>query len=289
MGKKNIALIGSNGQLGSDIMKIFSADETFVISPLTHADIEISNAENIKNTFDKIQPNIIINTAAYNRVDDIEKNCEKAMLVNGIANKYLADYCKKSDIVFVYISTDYVFGSDINRKTPYIESDLPGPVNAYGISKLAGEYFTQYSCPRHFIIRTSGLFGKTGSTTKGGNFVESMLNIAKEKHNVRVVNDQILTPTHTLDLAKQILLLIKSNHYGIYHATAEGQCSWYEFAKAIFEFKKIDVRVESILSSEFNSKAERPKYSVLENKKLKELNLNTMKPWIEGLHEYFTL
>jgi len=286
MSKKKVALIGSNGQLGTDIVKVFTKDKFFALIPLAHQDIEISDANSIKKVLNQINPHIIINTAAYNKVDEGEFDPQKAFLINGLPNKYLGQYCEEKNIVFTYISTDYVFGLDKKREKPYKESDCPGPINAYGISKLAGEHFTSYTCSKYFIIRSSGLFGTAGSKGKGGNFVELMLSLAKEKDHVRVVNDQIVSPTYTLDLAKQIFKLIKTDAFGLYHATAQGQCSWYEFAKEIFALTKTKVKLEPVSSAEFPTPAKRAHFSALKNENLKKLGIDIMRNWQEGLQDY---
>lgn len=286
MQKKKIALIGSNGQLGTDIMKIFSQDTSIFLAPLTHKEIEISDKHSIKKNFEEINPDIIINTAAYNRVDDAEKEAETAFLINGLANKYLANYCNEKGIIYVYISSDYVFGTDIQRVEPYKESDLPGPVNAYGVSKMAGELYVRYLCEKYFIVRTGGLFGVAGSSGKGGNFVELMMTLAKKNNPIRVVNDQIVSPTYTTDLAKQILLLIKTETFGLYHATAADECSWYTFTKEIFNLTKTNASLIAVKSSEFPTPAKRAKYSVLDNYNLKKIGVNIMPSWKSGLRNY---
>lgn len=286
MKNKKIAIIGANGQLGSDLQKALSDKLPYNIYPLTHADIEITKQDNMVEVLDNIQPDVVINATAYNNVDESESNPQKALLVNSIANKYLAEYCKKKNSILVYISSDYVFGFDEKRNIPYIESDYPGPINTYGISKLAGEYFVLSICKKYFVIRTSGLFGIAGSSGKGGNFITTMLQLAKVKKEISVVNDQIISPTYTRDLAKQIHYLIRTSAFGLYHATSEGQCSWYEFAKTIFRLTKTAVLIRSIPSSLYQSAAKRPSYSVLENHKLKKLGIHNMRNWKEGLYDY---
>lgn len=285
MGRK-IALVGANGQLATDIAKNFPKEKISDLALLSHKDIEITDIASVESAFSKVKPDLVLNTAAYNRVDDAESESELAFAINSIGPKNLAHYCKENDIPLAHVSTDYVFGQDTTRATPYKEDDTPGPINAYGISKLAGELFVQYTTQKHFIIRSSGLFGVAGSSGKGGNFVELMLKIAREKGQVRVVADQIVTPTYTLDLAKQILAIIQTDTYGLYHATAQGSCSWYEFAKEIFRLTNTKVDLVSVSSSEFPTPAKRGMYSVLENKKLKELGIDVMRPWQDGLKDY---
>lgn len=284
--KRKIALIGSNGQLGTDIMKIASKEEGFIFFPLTHNDIDISNKENVFQILSRINPDIILNTAAYNRVEDAENNIQEAFSTNTFAVKYLADFAKQNDCILTHISSDYVFGLDSERRKPYSETDAPGPMNIYGLSKLAGEYLIQQHCSKYFIIRSSALFGIAQSSSKGYNLVELMLKFAKEKKEIRVVDDQITSPTYTLDLAKQIMIVMKQAPFGMYHSPAQGHCTHYEFAKEIFRLTKLSANLKPITSEEFGSIAKRPHYSVLATDKLKKLKLYTMRDWHEGLEDY---
>lgn len=284
--KKHIALIGANGQLGTDMERILLQDNNIILLPLTHDQIEITNYESIQKTLDQIEPDIVINTAAYNTVDKAEEEPEKSYSINAIALKHLSQYCAFKKATLVHISTDYVFGLDKKRTHPYLENDPPGPVNSYGISKLAGEYFIRYLMTNYFIIRSSGLFGIAGSSGKGGNFIETIIKKGRTNNQIKVVDDQILTPTYTLDLAKQIAVLINTDMFGVYHATAEEQCSWYEFAKAIFNLTGIQTDLVPVSSKDFPLPAKRPSYSVLENEKIKKLDISTMRNWKEGLIDY---
>lgn len=284
--KKKILLIGSNGQLGSDLNKLLTNQELISIFSLTHTEISVDNKDSLQKNFLSIKPDIVINTAAYHKVDEVESNPEKAFLINAIAQKHLATLCAQNKSTLVYISTDYVFGGDKQRIKPFNETDLPDPINVYGISKLAGEKFVTNYCPKHFVIRTAALFGAAGSSGKGGNFVETMLRLAREQGFVKVVNDQVTTPTHTADLAKQILCLIQTNHYGLYHATSEGQSTWFEFAREILKQCNIKVKVYPVKSSAFPTLATRPGFSVLENSSLKKLKLNLMPNWKKSLNDY---
>jgi len=281
-----VALIGSNGQLGQDILKIFRQKKDLKVIPLTHKDIEVTDPNSVKKILSKYNPEVLINTAAYHKVDEAENYAEKAFLVNAIAPKNIAELTAKKGIKIVFISTDYVFGLDEKRKKPYTETDTTGAVNVYGVSKIAGENFTLYSNPQHFVVRVSGLHGTAGSSGKGGNFVETMIRLGKEKGEVSVVNDQFLTPTYTLNIAENLLDLITTDKFGIYHMTAEGYCSWYEFTCEIFHLLNMQVKVNPIDSSQFPTRSIRPKYSVLENRNLKVNGLNRMNHWKENLKRY---
>lgn len=284
--KKSIAVVGSNGQLGNDLKKLFLLKKNVTLFSLTHHDIEITEPESIRKVLSKIDPDIIINTAAYNKVDAAEEFPKEAFLINSIGNKNLAEFCQAYKKTLVCISTDYVFGMDEKREKPYIETDPPGPLNVYGISKLAGEYFVQYTCKQHFVIRTCGLFGTSSLSGKGYNFVELMLRLAREKEHVRVVNDQIVTPTYTVDLAKQIIKLLNTDAFGLYHATSKGKCSWYDFAKEIFLLTNTNAYCEPVSTMDFPTPARRPNFSVLENYNLDKLNMNIMPDWKIGLQKY---
>ncbi|MDO9574993.1 MAG: dTDP-4-dehydrorhamnose reductase [bacterium] len=277
-----IAIIGADGQLGSDLVRVFQ-DENII--SLTEKDIDILEKDKLKSVISPLSPHLIINTAALSNVPLCEKDPEKAFKINAIGARNVATTAKEIKSSLLYISTDYVFDGEKNK--PYLEDDLPGPLNTYGLSKLAGEYYTRYITDKYFIIRTSGLYGIHKCITKGTNFVDKML-AYKNGDEVRMVTDEILTPTYTLHLAQQIYELVKTNTYGVYHITSEGECSWYEFAKNIFSFVGLDVKLVRITSNEFPSEVIRPKYSVLENRNLKALGISNMPHWRDSLKAYLT-
>ncbi len=277
-----VLIIGADGQLGTDLQKVI--DKTELI-PLTINDIDITNKDLTREVILKHSPDFIVNTAAYHNVDACEDNDETALKVNAIGVKHLALAAKELSAVLIHISTDYVFAG--NKGKPYIEDDPPSPKSVYGISKLAGEYYVQYLLDKYFIIRTSGLYGVAGCMGKGGtNFVENMLRLAKSKKELKVVTDQIISPTYTLDLAKKINELMRTGKFGVYHITNNGSCSWYEFAKKIFELTGTKIKLEKASSDEFKTRAWRPPYSVLKNKKLQELGMDDMRLWEDALQAY---
>ena len=279
-----VALIGSKGQLGQDVAVVFSKDKSIEVLELYRPEFDVTEEASVEKLV-KERPDLVINAAAYHKVDDIEDNSEEAFLVNASSQKKLSEMCGEKDIPIVYISTDYVYG--LNEKDKgFVETDEVGPVNTYGISKAAGEMATRFTNEKHYIVRVSGLFGKVGASGKGGNFVELMMRLGKEKGKVRVVDDQVLTPTYTKNVAENLLELVKTKKYGTYHMTSEGQCSWYEFAKEIFRLTKMDVECTAVSSEEFPTRAIRPEYSVLENKKLKDLGVNKMNNWKTNLKLY---
>jgi dTDP-4-dehydrorhamnose reductase len=275
-------LIGADGQLGSDLRKIYPPDE---LVPLTIADLDVRDYEKVSRVFREHAPEVVINTAAYHRVDECEDYPDRAMEVNALAVRNLAIACKEIDAILVHFSTDYVFDGEASR--PYTEKDAPNPVSAYAISKLAGELFIRYLYDRHFIIRLCGLYGVTGSMEKGTNFVETMLKLAREGKDIRVVSDQTLTPTYTRALAPRIKALVETKRYGLYHMTCEGECSWYDFACAIFELSGLKPNISPTTSAKYRTPAKRPRYSVLENENLKSVAaVEPMPFWRDALAAY---
>jgi dTDP-4-dehydrorhamnose reductase len=198
----------------------------------------------------------------------------------------LAETCQVLGCVLVHFSTNYVFGVDRSRRVPLSETDVPGPLGIYAASKLAGEYLARAACPRHFVIRACGLFGvvEPGSTRRS--FVELMLHLASKGERIRVVSDQICSPTLTDDLAAATLALIETDTYGLYHLTSAGQCSWHEFAQAIFELAGINADLHGVSTAEFGAPAQRPEYSVMANDVYARLRLPPLRHWREALADY---
>ncbi len=278
-----VAIIGANGQLGSDLVEVFGKDPSFEVIPLTHKDLDVTVPETLK-VLKELKPDVIINTAAYVRVDDAELYPEKAFAVNAIGALNVARVAEEIGAVNVYISTDYVF--DGTKGEPYTEEDVPNPINVYGTSKLAGEIFTRNYSTRHYIIRVASLYGKAGASGKGGNFVNWVIERAKRGEELRIVDDQFMSPTHTLDVARTLKKFLELRpEFGVYHMVNKGYCSWYEFTKAIFEILGWEVDVKPIKSNELKRLARRPGFSALENKKLHTLGLR-MPDWREALEEY---
>jgi dTDP-4-dehydrorhamnose reductase len=227
----------------------------------------------------------VINVAAYNLVDRAEEEPEVAYRVNALGPRNLALSCGEIGATLFHVSTDFIFGLDTDRKTPYRELDAPGPLSAYGLSKLAGEYFVRSLCPRHFVMRTCGLYGIECSRGKG-NFVETMLRLGAERDSLNVVNDQRCTPSWTMDIAHAILALLETDQYGLYHATNSGSMTWYEFAAEIFGQAGITVELHPITSDQFGAAAQRPGYSVLDCQKLAEATGLKLPPWQKALAGY---
>jgi dTDP-4-dehydrorhamnose reductase len=279
-----IAVIGADGQLGADVAKAFM-EHGETVSQLTHSQIEVADYNSVSSVLVEVRPNVIVNTAAMHHVENCERDSSKAFRVNGLGAKNVAVVAEAVGAVLIHVSTDYVF--DGKKRSPYTEEDNPQPVNAYGITKLAGEHFIRSTMKKYFVVRTSGLYGKNPCRAKGGlNFVELMLKLAKDRGEVRVVNDEMVSPTSTAELAEQLVHLSRADSYGIYHATADGSCTWFEFAQEIFNMTQTTVCLQVASRDEYSTKVKRPKYSVLENHGLKKLGINILRPWQDGVRAY---
>lgn len=260
LGQDLMALLGDRGQ-GVDI-----------------ADIDITSPESVLKVIGDLKPEVVINCAAYTDVDGCESDADKAMAVNGEGVAYLAMACKDNGALLVQISTDYVF--DGGKGTPYVEDDAPCPLSVYGESKLAGEMNAAFS-PDLLIVRTQWLYGLHGK-----NFVETMLRLATEKNELTVVNDQIGSPTWTVDLSLAIIALIDNGCRGVYHAANSEYCSWNDFARAIFEESGLNAIVNPMTTTELNRPARRPLYSTLECGKLTRDTGFQPQAWRNALREY---
>jgi dTDP-4-dehydrorhamnose reductase len=279
-----VAVIGGNGQLGRDVVLAFAA-EGHVVTSLIHQEIEISSLASVREALGDLLPDLVVNTSAFHHVEKCEADPALAFAVNGIGARNLAQVTQETGATLMHISTDYVF--DGRKNAPYSEEDAPAPLNVYGNTKLSGELFVRSTNPRHFVVRTSAIYGENPCRAKGGlNFVELMLKLSGERKELKVVNDEFVSPTPTAQIARQLVALGRSADYGLYHATAEGSCSWYEFAAAIFELTNTNIRLEPARPGDFPAKVPRPKYSVLENRALKNKRLNVFTHWKQGLESY---
>jgi dTDP-4-dehydrorhamnose reductase len=217
-------------------------------------------------------------------VDDCETQADTAYAVNVLALLNLVRVANDTGALLVHFSTDYVFDGAVTE--PYTEQSPPWPLSVYGNSKLAGEYLVRTTAKRHLLIRSAGLYGVAGSRGKGGNFVETMLAKAARGERIQVVSDQVTTPTWTATLAEQVVLMLDGGFWGLCHATNEGACSWFEFAQAVFELSGVTANLAATTSDAYRTPAVRPRYSVLENARLKQAGLNRMPPWREALAGY---
>ncbi len=276
-----ILITGVKGQLGYEVMRLLEGKEE--ICGIDIDDLDITDS---KKTFDYIsqfKPDVVVHAAAYTNVDGCESNVDLAYKVNAIGTQNLASACLENNAIMVYISTDYVF--DGEKGEPYLEFDKPNPINIYGKSKLAGEQMVQKMLNRFFIVRTAWLYG-----INGNNFVKTMLKLAKEKEEIRVVDDQWGTPTYTRDLAEAIYKLLNTHNYGIYHCTNRGMCTWYDFAKKIFQIAGLrNTKVIPISTEELGRPANRPRYSVLRNYMLELTIGDCFMDWEEALSEFLKL
>lgn len=272
-----IAVLGSGGQLGHELCARLPGD----VLPLTRAQADLTDAEQTWSTLTELQPDVVINCAAYNLVDRAESEPDAAFAANAHGVQELASTCNGLGAALVHFSTDYVFGLDQARCTPYLESDTPGAVSVYGRSKLAGEHFVRSICPKHYVIRTCGLYSLWGSGGKGGNFVETMLRVAGQGKPLRVVDDQVCTPSYAVDVAQAVIPLIATKRYGLYHVTNSGSCTWFELARTIFELAGVQADLTPISSGEYGAAARRPAYSVLASTKLPPL-----RSWQQALAAY---
>lgn len=279
----NVLVIGANGQLGSDICEVFGGRHQVI--PAAHEDGDIADKNAMRALFEKARPDCVINTAAMHNVEACEKDPEAAYRVNALGAKNLAELCAERDIPFIQISTDYVF--DGGKGAPYTEDDAARPLNVYGNTKLAGENYALAACPKAAVVRVGGIYGKNPCRAKGGlNFVELMLKLAGERPQIRVVDDEIVTPTPTAAIAAQLLAIAENGLTGVIHATCQGQCSWHEFARTIFELSGVKTDLQKARPGEFPAKVRRPLYSVLDNSHLSENNLDAMPHWRDGLEQY---
>jgi dTDP-4-dehydrorhamnose reductase len=277
-----IAVLGSQGQLGQDLCAALTGAHDLL--PLTRKDFDVTDHKRARAVLTERRPEMIVNLTAYHRVDDCETHVDLAFSVNATAVLNLVRIANDLGAKLVQFSTDYVF--DGSSAVPYTESGTPFPLSVYANSRLAGEYLVRAEAHRYVLIRTCGLYGRAGSQGKGGNFVEAMLKKARNNEAIQVVNDQIVTPTSTKDLARQLAILLPMAHEGLFHVTNEGACSWFEFAAAIFEIAGVSANLSPATSMTYRTPARRPRYSVLENKRLKDLGLNRMLHWRDALAEY---
>lgn len=277
-----VALIGANGQLGSDLRR--TAPEGADLAALTRSDFDVRDLERATAVVESLHPSLIINTAAFHKVEACETDVEQAFDVNCVAVRNLARVADRLGARLVHFSTDYVF--DGESREPYSESAAPNPVNAYGASKAAGEFFVRGLGSQHLLIRTSGLYGIAGSSGKGGNFVQTILRMGHERGQVSVVTDQALSPTYTEDLARKVWELVDAQAEGTYHVTNRGWCSWHEFAKAIFELSELNVTVNPVDTAASGSPIKRPRFSALSNARLEAEGFKPLRPWREALASY---
>ncbi|WP_296146224.1 dTDP-4-dehydrorhamnose reductase [uncultured Flavobacterium sp.] len=287
-----VLVTGGSGQLGQSLQFVADKYPQIQFHFLSSSELNIADKENCIARFSELKPDYCINAAAYTAVDKAESETEKAHLINVQGAKNLAETCQEFDATLIHISTDFVF--DGNKNTPYTEEDLTNPTSVYGQTKLDGEKEIQAIWEKHFIIRTSWLYSQFAN-----NFMKTMIRLGKEKDALSVVSDQIGTPTNAVDLAEAVVKIIEKTEntkgqtydleslYGIYHFSNEGQCSWYDFAKEIFEINGIEIDLKPIPTSSYPTPAKRPGYSVLDKSKIKSNFQLEIKDWKESLNFLF--
>ncbi len=279
-----ILLTGSGGQLAQALLPCLHS-QGYEVHGVDHAQCDITVPDLIETVFSAVKPAAVINCAAYNQVDRAEAEPAAAFAVNACGPLYLARACKAHGATLLHISTNYVFDGASNQ--PYRETDCPRPLSVYAASKLSGENLAQSHWERCYIVRTTGLYGLAGRTTRQGNFVETMLRLAAAGNDIRVVNDQWLTPTAAADLAPALVRLLASNRFGIYHLTNSGSTTWFDFARAIFDQAGLSPRLLPVSSQEYRVAARRPAYSVLANAAWNALGFPALPPWQNALPHYF--
>ena len=286
-----VLVTGANGQLGQALQSSTGNYPNIEFVFCDSSSLDITNLKQVEQTFKHFKPNYCINAAAYTAVDKAESEPEKAHLINVIGAKNLAEVCKEFDTTLIHISTDFVF--DGNRsvtlsavEVPYTEDDVPNPTGVYGQTKLDGEKAIQETFDNYFIIRTSWVYSQFGN-----NFMKTILRLGNEREILSVVNDQIGTPTNAVDLAEVLVKIIyhqersQGNFHGIYNFSNEGECSWYDFAKKIFEINKIKIDLQPIPTASYPTPAQRPKYSVLDKSKIKNTFGVEIMSWEESLNK----
>jgi len=277
-----VAVIGSTGQLGQDLMRVFGEEAV----GFAHEDLDVTDEESVASAVRSAEPDWVLNTAAFHRVDDCETNPTLTFATNatGALNVARAAAAVGSGVAF--FSSDYVFGGqNRGRDNPYEEEDAPHPLSVYGVSKVAGEQLVMQANPRHLVVRSAGLYG-TATSRKGWTFPELMLNKARNEGVLRVVTDQVLSPTFTADLAGKTKELIEQDAVGLFHLTNAGECSWFEFAQGALELAGVEAKMEQISTEQMNQRARRPPYSALDTTRLEAVGLEPLRPWEEALNDY---
>jgi dTDP-4-dehydrorhamnose reductase len=279
-----VAVVGALGQLGTDVVQAYRAVGHDVVE-LDLPQVDVVDVDVCRLVLQRHQPDLVVDTAAMHHVENCEKEPLKSFQVNALGARHLAQLSRELGFTLVYVSTDYVF--DGFKRSPYTEADHPRPLNVYGNTKLSGEMFVRTVADRYFVVRVSGLYGNAPCRAKGGlNFVKLMLKLSREREEVRVVDTEWIAPTATVDIAHQLIKLTDTTGYGLYHVVSHGGCSWYEFAKKIFELSGAKVRLSVADPGEFPAKVPRPLYSVLENRALLDAGLDVMPHWSDALKRY---
>jgi len=279
-----VAVVGSSGQLGHDLVEVLRATDRYEVVALDHRRIECTDLNSVRAALLPLRARVIINCAAFVRVDDCEAQASEAFAVNALGALHIARAAAESGAKCVYISTDYVF--DGSKDSPYIESDVTAPINVYGASKLAGEQLVRQAAPHGLIVRVASLFGKTGARGKGGNFLETILAKARDGEPLKVVDDIVVSPTYARDASRAIAQLIAADAQGIIHAVNSGTCTWYEFAETAVKLCQFSVPIEAVSSLQFATPARRAKNSALVSARLLSEFRIAMPHWRDAVRAY---
>lgn len=273
-----ILVTGVKGQLGYDVVKALESRGYQPVG-VDREEMDLMNNNMIQNFIMNLKPEAIIHCAAYTAVDQAEEEVEICYQINAEAVKVIAECAKTLDIPMIYISTDYVF--DGTKASEYVETDIPNPINVYGASKLKGEQYVQQLLEKFYIVRISWVFG-----INGNNFIKTMQRLGNEQDQLNIIHDQVGSPTYTAHLAPLLVDMIETDQYGIYHATNEEYCSWYEFADEIFKQSQLDVMLHPITTDQYKTKAKRPLNSKMSKQKLSDYGFHRLPTWQEALKNY---
>ena len=277
-----VAVIGSTGQLGQDLMRVFSEEAV----GFAHRDLDVTDEAGVASAIKSAGPDWVLNTAAFHRVDDCELDPTLTFAVNAVGALNVARAAADIGSGVVFYSTDYVFGGQSReRDHPYEEGDGPQPLSVYGASKVAGEQLVMQANARHIVVRSAGLYG-TATSRKGWTFPELMLNKARTEGVIRVVTDQVLSPTFTADLARKTRELLEHDARGLFHLTNAGECSWFEFARGALDTARVEAEMEPIGTAQLQQRARRPSYSALITARLEEIGLSPLRSWQDALSDY---
>ncbi|MER3456536.1 MAG: dTDP-4-dehydrorhamnose reductase [candidate division GAL15 bacterium] len=276
-----VAVVGASGQLGRELVRVL--EHSGECKGFGHEDVECTDPRSVTAALAPYRPDVVVNCAAFVRVDACEEDPRRAFEVNALGALNVARACREVGARCVYISTDYVF--DGTKAGPYAEQDRPNPVNVYGASKLAGEHLVLQTCPDALLVRVASLYGGTGARGKGTNFVLTILERARRGEALRVVHDVRMSPTYAPDAAQAIVALLRRRAAGIFHVVNDGSCTWYEFAVRALELAGWGVAVEAVPQAAYPTRARRPPNSALSTHKLAALGIH-IRPWQEALGEY---
>lgn len=276
-----VLVTGVKGQLGYDVVKELERRGHQPIG-VDRDEMDLMDNEAVRTFIMELKPGAIIHCAAYTAVDKAEEEVEICYQINAESVKVISECAKELDVKLIYISTDYVF--DGTKEGEYVETDLPNPINVYGASKLKGEQYVQALLEKYYIVRISWVFGANGN-----NFIKTMRRLGSERDELNIINDQVGSPTYTADLAPLLVDMMETDKYGIYHATNEGTCSWYEFANEIFKQSEIEVKTNPITTDQYPTAAKRPMNSQMSKTKLKANGFNLLPTWQEALAYYIEL